>query len=49
MGRDSIAVESCLSGESRMLDVGHGLRRWCTDPAPSVRHDRPPGHRSDGR
>ena len=25
MGRDSIAVESCLSGESRMLDVGHGL------------------------
>ena len=23
--------------------------RWCTDPAPSVRHDRPPGHRSDGR
>ena len=25
------------------------LGRWCTDPAPSVRHDRPPGHRSDGR
>ena len=25
------------------------LRRWCTDPAPSVSHDRPPGHCSDGR
>ena len=23
--------------------------RWCTDPAPSVRHDRPPGHRGDSR
>ena len=27
------------------LDEG----RWCTDPAPSVRHDRPPGHRGDSR
>ena len=24
-------------------------RRWCTDPAPSVSHDRPPGHRGDSR
>ena len=23
--------------------------RWCTDPAPSVSHDRPPGHRGDSR
>ena len=23
--------------------------RWCTDPAPSVSHDRPPGHRDDSR
>ena len=30
--------------------VGEGeWGRWCTDPAPSVSHDRPPGHRSDGR
>ena len=27
---------------------GH-VGRWCTDPAPSVRHDRPPGHRGDSR
>ena len=26
-----------------------GARRWCTDPAPSVSHDRPPGHRGDSR
>ena len=24
-------------------------RRWCTDPAPSVSHDRLPGHRGDSR
>ena len=35
------------AGSGMMLTVK--LRRWCTDPAPSVRHDRPPGHRSDGR
>ena len=37
--------------------VGLGLRmefhtedrRWCTDPAPSVSHDRPPGPRGDSR
>ena len=23
--------------------------RWCTDPVPSVSHDRPTGHRGDGR
>ena len=30
-------------------DGGHRAGRWCTDPAPSVRHDRPPGHRGDSR
>ena len=40
--------------DTRAFDGAAGARgarvgRWCTDPAPSVRHDRPPGHRSDGR
>ena len=36
-------------GQRHRVD-DHGPQwRWCTDPAPSVRHDRPPGHRSDGR
>ena len=26
---------------------GYSRGRWCTDPAPSVSHDRPPGHRGD--
>ena len=30
-------------------NLGDGERRWCTDPAPSVSHDRPPGHRGDSR
>ena len=33
-----------------IIDVAGGhQRRWCTDPAPSVSHDRPPGHRGDSR
>ena len=35
------------------LALGYGgdaiVWRWCTDPAPSVSHDRPPGHRGDSR
>ena len=31
------------------LAIETALRRWCTDPAPSVSHDRPPGHRGDSR
>ena len=40
-----------FAAEIRKRRVHHRFysRRWCTDPAPSVRHDRPPGHRSDGR
>ena len=40
--RSHHGILSPLTGLSRHT-------RWCTDPAPSVRHDRPPGHRSDGR
>ena len=29
------------------INIHTETRRWCTDPAPSVRHDRPPGHRSE--
>ena len=35
-----------------ILDLLHTRfidRRWCTDPAPSVSHDRPPSHRGDSR
>ena len=40
--RSHHGILSPLTGLSRHT-------RCCTDPAPSVRHDRPPGHRSDGR
>ena len=36
---------ACLGSTER----GGSWRRWCTDPAPSVSHDRPPGHRGDSR
>ena len=37
------------SHRNRRAAVRCFRRRWCTDPAPSVRHDRPPGHRGDRR
>ena len=51
---DRLALER---GLPRVLRTDNGkefcgraiLRRWCTDPAPSVSHDRPPGHRGDSR
>ena len=39
---------SCLvAAEGLCTNATQG--RWCTDPAPSVSHDRPPGHRGDSR
>ena len=38
--RSHHGILSPLTGLSRHT-------RWCTDPAPSVSHDRPPGHRGD--
>ena len=40
--RSHHVILSPLTGLSRHT-------RWCTDPAPSVSHDRPPGHRGDSR
>ena len=42
-GRDDIRVMVRYPADERRS------RRWCTDPAPSVSHDRPPGPRGDSR
>ena len=41
---DAVFVATCRSAAFSTL-----VRRWCTDPAPSVSHARPPGHRGDSR
>ena len=52
---DSLDESRLPDGRLRFEDQGgnatgdYYVMRWCTDPAPSVSHDRPPGHRGDSR
>ena len=50
LGRERLTV-GLLARNGGAFDMGRlvDLGRWCTDPAPSVSLDRPPGHRGDSR
>ena len=52
LNRLPLAIFQDGQPETRAISAGpavEGPGRWCTDPAPSVSHDRPPGHRGDSR